>query len=1046
MGADYTLSAKITADASGFKQGFKQAEEIANGLSGKVKGVSQNIMDFSKKTTMVGAGITAGVTLPFVGAVKTTAEFENAMTKAGVIAGASAGDMKKMTAAALDLGAKTSLSAGEVATAMTEMAAKGFDATQTIAAMPGVISAAEASGEDLALTAEVVTSALNGFGLSADKSTHVADVLAMSANKTAAGVSDLGYSFKYAAPVANDLGISLEELAASTGFMVDAGLAGSQAGTTLRMAMLRLVNPPKSAAEAMAALNFEATDSQGNFKSVAQIVEDLGKSMQGMTDVQKEAALAQIFGTEAASGMAILMREGAGSIREMTKELENSDGASAKAAAAMKDNLTGSIENLTGAIESATISIASRLTPMIQAVAEKVTTLVEKFSNLPDGLQNIIAFGALGAAALGPLITIFGFLGMGVSVLLSTIAFLISPIGLIAVAVVALGSAFGVAYAKSEPFRAVINGIGKAIADTVGKIVTISGALTNMFKGNWAEGASSLQNILPDSTIQKLITGVTAIQEAFSKMGSYLQNVFSTIGPQIGAALSGFLPTVSKVFSTLVSIFSSVVPVIATFVSSFVSGFQSVGGSSGMVVTLGSILLGLNPVIRLVIAAFSQFGPQISSMFKQLASQITPLVGVLGNALGTIASTVLPVLISAFTSFVPVIMQVAGAFLNIVSMVLPVFMSLITQIVPIITQLVVLFAGILAQVMPLVAVLISSLLPVIMQIVQVVMNIVSAAAPALIAIIQAIMAIIQALMPVIMLIVTVVVQVIASVIATISPIVAFIGGIISSIISIIAPIVSFIAGIIASIVSVISPIIATTAGIFSTVFSVVSGVFRNIVTFIGSAIAKVSGIISKISGTVSNVFNTISGIVSSVMSGVSGTITGVFSAIQGAWSGLTGFVGGIFNGISGSVQTLVGQVKGFINGVIGGINAAVGIINKIPGVSIGKIPNLQSGATSFQGGFARMNEGGRGEMVLLPSGTQVIPHDVSMKYAKESARNSGNGVIMGSNGIDTSRMEKWLEVIAKKDTRFDLDGRAIAKNTDNHLGQDSDLKDFQWGV
>ncbi len=132
------------------------------------------------------------------------------------------------------------------------------------------------------------------------------------------------------------------------------------------------------------------------------------------------------------------------------------------------------------------------------------------------------------------------------------------------------------------------------------------------------------------------------------------------------------------------------------------------------------------------------------------------------------------------------------------------------------------------------------------------------------------------------------------------------------------------------------------------------------------------------------------------MNNVSRLITGVFENIRGAWKGLTTFVDGIFNGISSNVQVLVNQVKGFVNDVIGGVNAAVSLINKIPGVSISAIPMLYRGTNDWQGGFARMNEGGRGELVNLPNGAQVIPHDVSMKYAREAGRASsgdskGNG-------------------------------------------------------
>ena len=168
--ADYVLSAKLTADGSGFSKVFQKADDDLTNLSKKTGETGKAITDFGKGMTIAGAGMTAGFTMPFVKAIGTTAEFEASMTKAGAIAGASAEELDAMTQAALDLGASTSLSSIEVADAMTEMAAKGFDATQAIAAMPGVISAAEASGEDLGLTADTVASALNAFKLEAGDS------------------------------------------------------------------------------------------------------------------------------------------------------------------------------------------------------------------------------------------------------------------------------------------------------------------------------------------------------------------------------------------------------------------------------------------------------------------------------------------------------------------------------------------------------------------------------------------------------------------------------------------------------------------------------------------------------------------------------------------------------------------------------------------------------------------------------------------------------------------------------------------------------------
>lgn len=272
---------------------------------------------------------------------------------------------------------------------------------------------------------------------------------------------------------------------------------------------------------------------------------------------------------------------------------------------------------------------------------------------------------------------------------------------------------------------------------------------------------------------------------------------------------------------------------------------------------------------------------------------------------------------------------------------------------------------------------------------DVVMNIVESVAPAFMAVLDMFMAGFEAVQPFIQALLPIVISVFSGIMSTISPIVGFIGTIISSIIGIISPIVAFIATIMANIFAIIKPIISFASQVFGDVSSIVMTVFNGISSFIGGVISTISGVIGGLTSVVSSVFGTISSIASSVMGGVSAVFTTVFGAIGDAWDGLTDMVSNIFDGISSSVETLVGHVKGFINGVIGGINAAIGLINKIPGVNISKIPQLQRGTDDWGGGFAYMNEGGRGELAMLPSGTQVIPHDVSMRYAREAGRQSG---------------------------------------------------------
>lgn len=320
----------------------------------------------SKLMGMVGfAAVTGGATA----AVKKFADFDTAMRKAATIAGASDAEFNQMAETAKELGASTSLSASQVAEAMTEMAAKGYNANQVMDSMPGIISAAEASGEDLAMTADVVSSALNIWGMEASAATDVADVLAMTANKTAAGVGDMQYALKYAGAPAKNLGISLEEVSAAAGLLANAGTEGSQAGTSLRQGLLSLTGPTKTAQKTMDALGFTAIKSNGKVKSLTGIIKSMKEATNEMTDAQKAATVKQLVGTEASSAFLTLMDAGPGKIKKLTEELENSSGASAEAAAKMKAGIGGALQQASGNLETFALRVGDALAPAVTEFA-----------------------------------------------------------------------------------------------------------------------------------------------------------------------------------------------------------------------------------------------------------------------------------------------------------------------------------------------------------------------------------------------------------------------------------------------------------------------------------------------------------------------------------------------------------------------------------------------------------------------------------------------------------------------------------------------------
>lgn len=360
-----------------------------------LKSFGSKTVNTTKAVASVAAiGAAAVATSTAINSINTAADFESKMSAVAAKTEATNAEMKALTQTAITLGANSSLSASETAIAMDELAAKGLNAEQIISAMPGIIASAEASGEDLALVSDVVTSAINAYGMSAKEASRVADIMAMSANKTAAGVADLGYSFKYAAPVGNTLKIELEELAAATGILVDKGLAGEQAGTALRMALVRLSSPPKAAQKALNALNISATDSKGNFKSLSALTTDWTKATAKLSDTQKVQYASTIFGTEAATAMLSLFESGPAKIDEMTDALKNSSGAAADASSIMKDNFAGAKEQMSGAFESAQIAFATPILPVLQDIFNEAGTMIE---------DNMVIFESAGQAVANTL-------------------------------------------------------------------------------------------------------------------------------------------------------------------------------------------------------------------------------------------------------------------------------------------------------------------------------------------------------------------------------------------------------------------------------------------------------------------------------------------------------------------------------------------------------------------------------------------------------------------------------------------------------------------
>lgn len=384
---DGSLNFDTSIDSSGFSKGISKLSSAAT------KGLA------AAGTALVGV---SGY------ALKVGSDFEAAMSRVAGISGATGKDLERLEETAKELGSTTKFSATEAAEAMENLASAGFTTNEIIDATPGLMDLAAAAGEDLASSADIAASTLRGFGLEASEAGHVADVLAENANRTNAAVADTGEAMKYVAPVAKAMGISMEETAAAIGLLSNAGIKGSQAGTTLRGALTRLVKPTEDMEGVMEELGITFFDNEGKMKSLTEIIDILQDSTKDLTDEQKNNALAVLFGQEALSGMLALINEGPDALDELTTAYENCDGAAADTAKTMNDNLKGSLDELESAMEGAGITAYKKfekpIRKAVQGATEEISDLDKAMSSgkLSDSMDTVAeGLGTIAETALG---------------------------------------------------------------------------------------------------------------------------------------------------------------------------------------------------------------------------------------------------------------------------------------------------------------------------------------------------------------------------------------------------------------------------------------------------------------------------------------------------------------------------------------------------------------------------------------------------------------------------------------------------------------------
>lgn len=417
---------RVTAPVSRM-QGRMQ--KFTRAASAGLNRANRSFKTFGQSVKRTAAGMAVAVALmaaPMASLARTGADFEQAITDVGAVGLQTRDQIKPLEDMALRLGKTTKFTSTQAARAMETMAKAGFTTSQILAGVPGVLSAAAASGLEIEEVANHVSNALKGMGLEADQAGRVADVLALASARTNSTIGTLGESLKNVASTARQLRVPFEDTVAAVALLQDVGLDASVAGSAMNTMLTKMAKPPAAVAAQMKKFGVSFKDAKGNMLPFQEVIQNISKAAQksggNMDRVAFLADLVGLRGQKAAANLADLFETG--KLEKLTKELENANGSAEKMAKLKMDTVTGSFTLLQSAIDGVKVRIfgmnegplkdmIDRMTAWVSANEALIATRIGDFiadmiANVDTLVSSVKAFGvaALSFMALGKIIEI----------------------------------------------------------------------------------------------------------------------------------------------------------------------------------------------------------------------------------------------------------------------------------------------------------------------------------------------------------------------------------------------------------------------------------------------------------------------------------------------------------------------------------------------------------------------------------------------------------------------------------------------------------------
>ncbi len=654
-----------------------------------LKTTGDNISNAGKKLLPV----TAAVTGLGTASVTTAANFESSMSQVqatmgitkdsmSTLDGQSVNTMDALSNLAKEMGASTAFSATECAEALNYLALAGYSTQEMADTLPTVLNLAAAGGIDLASASDMVTDAMSALGMETAEADTMVDQMAKTASTTNTSVAQLGEGILTIGATAKSIKGGTAELNTALGILANNGIKGAEGGTHLRNIILSLQNPTDQAAAKMQELGVSVYDSEGNMRSMNDILGDLNTSMEGMTSEDKANIISTIFNKTDLSSVNALLANTGSTWDSLQSSIENSAGAAQQMADTQLDNLQGQLTLLKSALEGLAISFGQLLMPALKSIVGAVQKVVDWLNSFDEGTKKVIVTVALVAGALGPVLIVVGKVISAVGTIMTIVpkiagvintvktafmalnaTMLANPIVLIVAAIVALIAIFVVLWNKCEGFRNFWKGLWEGIKNIVSTVVeALKGFFTGVIdfvKNNWQ--ALLLMLVNPFAGAFKLLYDNCEgfrnfINGILEKIKTALTNAWTAITTGIQTAWNAISSFFTTIWEGIKTIFSTVLEAIKTAITTYINAYKTVittvfNAIKTVVTTVwNAIKTAIDTVLNAIKTAMTTAWNAIKTTVTTVVNAIKTVITTVWNAIKTAITTVMNTIKSTISS------------------------------------------------------------------------------------------------------------------------------------------------------------------------------------------------------------------------------------------------------------------------------------------------------------------------------------------------------------------------------------------------------------